>query len=856
MGAAIAGALLALAVHVPVAGASSPGRAPNIVFILIDDLGWKDFGYMGNPFVRTPAIDRLSREGMVFTDAYSGGPNCAPSRACLMSGQYTPRHGIFTVGASDRGERSQQRVIPPRNETRLAASFVTLAEALHARGYHTVHIGKWHLGDDPGLGPIGQGFDENFGGDHNGNPPQGYFPPYCLPGLEHAEPGEYLTDRLTDEAVRFLASPHQSPFFLYLAHYAVHTPIQAPESDVARCRARLPADCPLDPAYVAMIEAVDRGVDRVLRQLDRSGLTDDTLVVLVSDNGGVKGTSFLEPLRGGKGMLYEGGIRVPMVVRWPGHVRAGSSCAEPVTSVDFYPTLLDVCGAPVPPATVVDGSSLVPLFESRPGFSREAIFWHFPAYLGGLPKKGLSGARDTIFRERPCGAIRSGNWKLIEYFEDGSVELFNLQRDIGEQRNLAGAEPAVRDRLAGLLHAWQRETAAPMPSGANPDYRGPAAEQPRHVVVYHRPGQFAGWPANRGIWSWGDEILVGFHTGYYLAPSNPGAKGVAGDPRAEDGVAPGEVPERDRSKPERDLLARSLDGGVTWTIENPAERGEMLPLQVSDETPLESILPRLKECPGGIDFTHPGFAMTLRKVEESDIGPSYFHYSYDRGHTWRGPYRLPNLGTPGLLTRTCYLVEDRDSCLAFLTAAKADRNNGCSLVARTDDGGGTWRFVSWIGGVPRDGPGIFAIMPTVVRLGPDELYAVLRERDGEERWLAGFRSLDLGRTWTRESDPAGRTGGGNPGCLVDLGGGRLALTYGVRDEPVRICAKLSPDGGRNWGPEIVLRDDGSVRPIGYTRSVIRTDGRIVTVYYFADRKTGPEQYIGATIWDPATVPSR
>jgi arylsulfatase A-like enzyme len=433
----------------PFAEATSP-QPPNFVLILVDDLGWKDVGFMGNPWVRTPNIDRLSREGMTFTDAYSGGPNCAPSRACLMSGRYTPRHGVYTVGQSDRGDaeqQRQQRLVPVPNRPDLAASFFTLPEALQAQSYTTVHIGKWHLGGEPGVDPESQGFDLNFGGDHNGQPPQGYFAPYGLPNLEDAPPHEYLTDRLTDEACKFLQAPHTKPFFLYLAHYAVHSPIQAPAGDVKACKERLPADAAVGATYAAMIESVDRSVGRVMADLERLGLAENTVVLLLSDNGGVSGRGLMKPLRGAKGMLYEGGIRVPFVIRWPGRIPAGGSCAEPVTSVDLYPTLLQLASGSPRADVPLDGQSLLPLWQRAGDFGREAIFWHFPAYLPGEAGRHLPGARDDWFRTRPCGVVRSGDWKLIEYFEDGAVELFNLRQDIAEEHDLAATEPVVRDRL-------------------------------------------------------------------------------------------------------------------------------------------------------------------------------------------------------------------------------------------------------------------------------------------------------------------------------------------------------------------------------------------------------------------------
>jgi hypothetical protein len=360
---------------------------------------------------------------------------------------------------------------------------------------------------------------------------------------------------------------------------------------------------------------------------------------------------------------------------------------------------------------------------------------------------------------------------------------------------------------------------------------GGAAEPPkviRHVVVYKEPGRFAGWPANHGIWSWGDEILVGFSRGTYKDR--------------------GRYHNIDHDRPEEFLLARSRDGGVSWSVESPQPPGALagtpgmrhglMPPGAPEEHPTALEDP--------IDFTRPGFAMTVR-MENSNNGVSRFYYAYDRGTTWRGPYALPLFGQPGVMGRTDYLVNGREDCMLFLTASKADRKEGRPFCARTTDGGRTWQFLSFIGPEPVG----YAIMPSTVRTSPTELVTTIRRLDPPKSWIDAYGSQDDGRSWSFLSTPAPDTGEGNPPSLLRLPDGRLCLIYGVRARPCGIHARLSRDGGKTWGEDIVLRDDGGSTDVGYPRSVLRPDGKVVAVYYFSDR-TGPTRYIGATIFDPGT----
>ncbi|TKJ38215.1 MAG: aryl-sulfate sulfohydrolase [Planctomycetes bacterium B3_Pla] len=462
------------AISLSPAGCLMAGKAsrkrPNIIFVLIDDMGWRDLGCCGSTYYETPNIDRLASQGMMFTDAYSCGPNCAPTRASLMSGQYTPRHGIVTVGNSNRGPAHLRKLIPVENKTVLDAGITTVAEALKPAGYVSASMGKWHLGNDPEHGPVGQGFDLNVGGYEAGHP-RSYFSPYKNPELKDGPKGEYLTDRLTDEALKFIEDNKDKPFFLYLPHYAVHTPIRAKKNMIAKYKAKQPSNGQGNPIYAAMIESTDQGVGRIMARLDELGLTDETIVIFSSDNGGVGGYKELgikggeitsnAPLRGGKGMLYEGGIRVPLLVRWPGVVKPGSRCDTPAITVDFYPTLLEIAGAARPAKQVLDGRSIVPLLKGAGSLKREAIFWHFPAYLQG------SGG---TWRTTPAGAVRQGEWKLLEFFENGRLELYNLERDIGEKNDLARILPEKTKELHNLLRNWRKSVNATVPTQLNPKY--------------------------------------------------------------------------------------------------------------------------------------------------------------------------------------------------------------------------------------------------------------------------------------------------------------------------------------------------------------------------------------------------
>ncbi len=444
---------------------SDTGRAeaekPNIVFFLVDDLGWKDTGFMGSAYFATPNIDALADAGMVFTGAYANAPNCAPTRACLMSGQYTPRHGIYTVASSERGQSALRKIIPVKNTTTLKSDVITIAEMLKQRGYTCASMGKWHLGDGP-LGPLGQGFDVNVGGNTRGHP-KSYYSPYHNKDLTDGPDGEYLTDRLAAEAVHFIESEKGHPFFLYLPFYAVHSPIQG-KKELAGKYEDKPCDrARCNPYYAAMIESVDMAVGKVLRTLDSLDLRRNTVVVFFSDNGPWFPVTTAEPLRGSKGMLYEGGIREPLIISWPGVIASGTVTDVPVIGLDLYPTFLEIAGIDRPQHQTLDGLSLMPLLKGG-NIRPRGLFWFFPVYLE--PYAGMK----KVWRQTPANAIRKGDWKLIEFFEDGHVELYNLAEDIGESKDLSGIRRDKAEELLDELRRWRKAVHAPVPMEKNPDF--------------------------------------------------------------------------------------------------------------------------------------------------------------------------------------------------------------------------------------------------------------------------------------------------------------------------------------------------------------------------------------------------
>ncbi|MBU6221735.1 MAG: sulfatase [Planctomycetes bacterium] len=437
--------------------AAETRRPPNVVLILMDDMGWRDVGFMGNTFVETPHLDRLAQRGILFKQAYASAPNCAPTRACLMSGQYTPRHGIYTVVDPRQPPGSPwHKLQAASSESELATDVVTLPESLQGGGYATAFLGMWNLGRGR-TGPVtpgGQGFDTVVFPENLGFAKDAYFD----------ADGHQLSDRLADEALAFIEKHRGEPFFVYFADHAIHAPYDPEPKLLAKYERKAAAanDRRNDPAQAATIEAVDRNVGRIVERLATLGLTDDTLLIFTSDNGGT--SHYTPPLKGGKGELTEGGIRVPLVVAGAGVAKPGTSCDVPVASVDLYPTLLELAGATPPAGQTLDGVSLVPLLRGATTLPRERLFWHFPCYVG---------------RATPSSAIREGQWKLVEFFEGGGrVELYDLANDPSESRDLSRDMPERTAGLTKALHAWQRETGAAIPREANPAY-DPQADRPR-----------------------------------------------------------------------------------------------------------------------------------------------------------------------------------------------------------------------------------------------------------------------------------------------------------------------------------------------------------------------------------------
>ena len=446
--------------HAPSSAAKE--TPPNIIMIVVDDLGWSDVGYnQTTDLLETPHIDGLAKQSLRFDNAYAGAANCAPSRAVLMSGQYGPRHGIYTVSPSARGDVRTRKLIPIKNQRGLKPDVITLAEALKTAGYATGHFGKWHLGDDPDT----QGFDVNVAGSHQGMTFH-YFSPYKLKNIEDGKEGEYLTDRLTTEAIDWIETKKDGPFFAYLPYYTVHTPFQAPAEKIEKYLRKGVGD-KKQATYAAMVELMDSNVGRILNSLESEDLAENTLVIFTSDNGGYRMSSFPSPLRAGKGSYYEGGIRVPLLVRWLKEITPDID-SIPVINADFYPTLLSLAKAQWPNQKL-DGMDLTATFLGQKQPLSRDLFWHFPVYLQAHNAATDQG-QDPLFRTRPGSAIRSGDWKLIHYFESDEYELYNLAIDMGEQKNLAQKYPEKTRALAENLYAWRKEIKADMPTELNTEY--------------------------------------------------------------------------------------------------------------------------------------------------------------------------------------------------------------------------------------------------------------------------------------------------------------------------------------------------------------------------------------------------
>lgn len=497
-------------------------KQPNIVFFLVDDLGWTDVGSYGSSFYETPHIATLAEDGVKFTNAYAAGHVCSPTRASILTGKY-PATINLTDWLPGRKEFPFQKFSNATINQHLPYEEVTIAEALKEKGYKTAIIGKWHLGEDPS-DPMAHGFDMHIPDWAKGWPKEGYFAPFGMKGLEDSKDGDYLTDRLTDEALKYIESNKENPFFLYMSHYAVHDPIQGRKDLVRKYSEKLknkdknnnPAyilegnpDNPNNPSreelgnlintpeyepykilpneivkikqkqdnieFAGMVESMDESLGRITKKLKELGLEENTIIIFYSDNGGMSAANFGNPdrniskknvdkafstsnlpLRGGKGWMYEGGIRVPLIIKWPGKGMQGAISNVPVTSPDFFPTILEMIGLGSVSKEQKDGVSIVPLLKGAKEIDRKAIFWHFPHYSN----HGM---------QSPGGAIRDGDYKLLEYYENGTVQLFNLKNDIGEQNDLSKIEVKKTKELKDKLHQWLKKVGAKMME-PNPEY--------------------------------------------------------------------------------------------------------------------------------------------------------------------------------------------------------------------------------------------------------------------------------------------------------------------------------------------------------------------------------------------------
>lgn len=452
--------------------ADARNQRPNIILFLIDDLGWRDLGCQGSTFYQTPNIDRLAKEGVRFTNAYAACAVCSPTRAAVLTGKY-PARLLLTEWLPSGRWNPKAKLQSGRFLRGLPVEEHTLAEALHEGGYRTAHIGKWHLGSEPFCLPEHHGFEVNIAGNAHGAPGSYFFPyagDWSIPTtgqrakwnvLPDGKPGEYLTDRLTDEAVKFIESSQERPFFLYIPHYGVHTPLQGKKEIVAKYERIPEAQRQGKPEYAAMVESVDETVGRVLAKLQELHLDQNTVILFTSDNGGFSNATSNAPLRANKGAYYEGGIRVPLIVKWPGVAKPGHVVSTPVTSTDLYPTCLAAARLPARPHQHMDGVNLQSVLNGAAPLPARSLFWHYPHY-------------NEHPSSVPSSVIRKGDWKLIQSFDPEGLELYNLSDDLSETKNLAAVQEDKVTELHRELDAWRKDVGAEMMK-PNPDY-DPAAK--------------------------------------------------------------------------------------------------------------------------------------------------------------------------------------------------------------------------------------------------------------------------------------------------------------------------------------------------------------------------------------------
>lgn len=452
--------------NVPKDNSNKSSEKPNFLLFLIDDLGRQDLGCYGNDYIETPNIDLLAEQGMKWNNAYSSCPVCSPTRVALLTGKNQAR--VSFTGHVTRIRRHRHpdhsRIIPPNDLMQIPKEEVILPEALKPADYNSISLGKWHVGGK-GYWPTDMGFDKNVAGWTHGMPPSHFYPyenpdqPWnsSIPTMEGGEPGEYLTDRLTNEAIQFIEENKKESFLVYLSHYAVHVPLQAPDDLIEKYRTKKKrtGNEEIHPVYAAMVESVDRNVGRILDKLKEWDLNKNTVVIFASDNGALNRVADNSPYRSGKGHLYEGGLRVPFIMKWPGYIKAGTESNTLTQSEDIYVTIADIAGVMDHANTPLDGRSLVSDFDGREKQENIELHWYYPHY--------------SPHGNRPGAAIRSGKWKLIEFYDPRKIELYNLEEDPGETKNLAKEVPWKVQELTGKLHQWLHET-DPIMHTMNPEY--------------------------------------------------------------------------------------------------------------------------------------------------------------------------------------------------------------------------------------------------------------------------------------------------------------------------------------------------------------------------------------------------
>ena len=451
---------------------------PNIVLIVADDLGWTDVSYMGSKYYETPNIDKLSRSGMTFYNGYASAANCAPSRATMLSGRYNNHHGIYTVGASERGSEKTRKIIPIKNETILDLRYFLIPEMLKNEGYVTGHFGKWHLGSQ-GFFPEQSGFDVNIGGNESGGP-GGYFSPYINPNLEDGPIGEYLTDRIGNEVVSFINYNQNETFFAYVPFYSVHSPIQSKKEYQEKYSNKDGDKNHNRPDYAGMIESLDENIGKILNTIEELNLSEKTLIIFTSDNGGIRAISNQFPLRAGKGSYYEGGIKVPLIFSWKGKIIEESESYERVSNIDFFPTIKKIIGHKNKNLHL-DGLDLNPIFKGKT-LENRTLFYHFPIYLQAY-NVHLDNGTDPLFRTRPGSVIIKDNWKLHHYFEDGKIELYNIEEDISESIDLSKTNLEKTKELYHDLNKWREANNAPIPLENNPNYNQKFVDSLNFLII-------------------------------------------------------------------------------------------------------------------------------------------------------------------------------------------------------------------------------------------------------------------------------------------------------------------------------------------------------------------------------------